>query len=70
MNAAGFQLQDRNYPKTAYSPSTRYAEDTVRSRCGSAGHLRYVNNLEEGCKKLPVLSSEKKLFFFFQEDGC
>ena len=51
-------MQNWNYPKIANSPSTRRAADAVRSRCGSAGHLGYFNNSEEGCKELTVLNSE------------
>lgn len=65
MNAARPQLQDRNCPKAAYLPSTRYVENAVRSRCGSAGHLQYGDSLEEGCKQLLVLNSEKKKKIFF-----
>lgn len=51
-------MQNWNYPKTANSPCGRHAEDAVKSRCGSPGHLGYFNNSEEGYKEFTMLNSE------------
>lgn len=69
LDLSWLSVQNWNCPKIANAPSARCAEDAVRSRCGSAGHLGYFNNSEEGCKVLTVLNSENS-GGLFPEDSC
>lgn len=69
LNLSWLYMQNWSYPETANAPSTRRAEDTVRSRCDRAGQLGYFNNSEEGCKESTVLTSENS-GGLLPEDSC